>query len=156
MIIFIVPVLSSYFLYHYHEHFQFKTTNHGTLVKPPIDVQYLYSMMADGNQKKWRIIHVDDGICDAPCEKINYQLGQVQKALGKESRRVGLIPMSESMQLTKLTSTFIQRGEKDFVAKNKIYLVDPRGNLFMYYPNTTDPMNILKDLKKVLEVSQIG
>ena len=46
--------------------------------------------------------------------------------------------------------------QKDFVMQHKIYLVDPLGNLFMYYADTTDPMNVLKDLKRVLEVSQIG
>ena len=40
--------------------------------------------------------------------------------------------------------------------KSKIYLVDPLGNGFMYYSATVNPLDILKDLKQVLKVSQIG
>ncbi len=156
MMVFVIPVLCSYFFYYYYEYFQFKTTNRGILVNPPIEAQYLYSTTKEGKQKKWRIIHAEDGACDDACQKINYQLSQVQKALGKESQRVDVISMNKNVQLERLMSAFVQHGEKEFAVKNKIYLVDPLGNLFMYYPNMTDPMNILKDLKKVLKVSQIG
>jgi hypothetical protein len=44
----------------------------------------------------------------------------------------------------------------DTLQNHSIYLVDPIGNVFMYYPDATNPMNILKDLKHVLGVSQIG
>ena len=156
MIIFILPVIAGSLLYYYHDYFQFKTTNHGKLVSQPIDAKYLYSSTTGGDQKVWRVIHVSASVCDAQCDKINYQLHQVQKALGKNYDRVAIVTMdAQNPLLPTLQNSFAQQ-ENNFIAANKIYLVDPLGNLFMYYPDTTDLMNVLKDLKKVLEVSQIG
>ncbi len=155
--VFILPILTSTFLFYFHTHFNFKTTNHGVLVKQPVDVEYLYAAMQDGTEKKWRVLYVDKGICDAACEKTGYQLHQIQKALGKEGGRVHVILMGgQYTQLEKLQQALVQQTQGAFLVTNKIYLVDPLGNLFMYYPSDTNPMNVLKDLKKVLEVSQIG
>ena len=38
----------------------------------------------------------------------------------------------------------------------RIYLVDPLGNLVMSYPPGTDPRDLLKDLGRLLRLSQIG
>lgn len=152
VLIFILPMFAGWFLYFYHDHFHFKTLNHGTLVNPAIDAQYLDTE----KEKKWRMIYLFNTVCDEQCKKIDYQLHQIQKALGKNHHRVRVITMSgSSLQLQKLQTTFLEH-QTGFIVQNKIYLVDPRGFLFMYYPSNTDPMNILKDLKKVLEISQIG
>ena len=59
---------------------------------------------------------------------------------GQDVKRVQIQCMKEDKQLL----------------KSKIYLVDPLGNGFMYYSATVNPLDILKDLKQVLKVSQIG
>jgi len=151
LFIFVFPVITSWFLFYYHASFHLKTLNHGTLISSPVDVKYLYSEMENGQQKKWRVIYVASEICDSQCREIDHQLKQVQKALGKDSDRVNTILLSnQNKQLPKLQAVL------NFAVDNKIYLVDPLGNLFMYYSSDVDPMNVLKDLKRVLEVSQIG
>lgn len=142
MIIFVLPVMMGWFLYYERARFQFNTINHGILVNPPLNVESLYSPLQNGSEKKWRMIYVNDGTCNQPCKTMLYDLHQIQKALGKDSERV-LVLSVNGKDIKKLES-------------NRVYLVDPLGNLFMYYPNTTDPMNILKDMKHVLGVSQIG
>jgi hypothetical protein len=117
-------------------------------------------------QKLWQIIYAP-GTCDSGTEKEMYTLHQVRKALGKNQDRVSL---------TLLASPDCQQTEHDFrklifskdqfaqlqqslnqkQVEDKIYLLDPIGNLFMYYSSASDPMNILKDLQNVLEVSEIG
>jgi hypothetical protein len=37
-----------------------------------------------------------------------------------------------------------------------IYLVDPLGNLMMRFPRDPDPSRMLKDLKRLLRLSQVG
>ena len=37
-----------------------------------------------------------------------------------------------------------------------VYIVDPNGNLVLYYDMARNPKDILQDLKKMLRVSQIG
>ena len=152
-IIFIFPVIVGTVLYYFHDSFNFKTTNHGVLVRPPILASYLYPKE---EQKKWRIIHVSGKLCDNDCQKIDYQLQKVQKALGKNQKRVAVIALPATFPAVKDLQTAFDKQATHYEVTHKIYLIDPLGNLFMYYPDTTDPMNVLKDLKKVLEVSQIG
>lgn len=157
LMVFILPMMASTLLYYLHSHFNFKTTNHGVLVKQPLDAQYLYSAMPGGKEKKWRVLYVDKGVCNNSCEKVNYELHQIQKALGKDGGRIQVVALSgKRAELTKLQQAFSQQNHSEFAVNDKIYLIDPLGNLFMFYPGDTNPMNVLKDLKKVLEVSQIG
>ena len=37
-----------------------------------------------------------------------------------------------------------------------IYIIDPLGNLVFFYPVDAPPEDVLKDLKRLLKVSQIG
>lgn len=138
MLVFIIPLIASGLLFYYHDYFSLKTTNHGTLVNPPINVKTI--LAEDAGQKKWQIIYVSAAVCDSQCDHTVYLLNQIKKALGKNSDRV---------TVKKMLSNGI-------LLNNKIYLVDPMDNLFMHYPNSANPMDILKDVKHVLEVSQIG
>jgi cytochrome oxidase Cu insertion factor (SCO1/SenC/PrrC family) len=38
----------------------------------------------------------------------------------------------------------------------RVYIIDPLGNLMMYYPPGAEPGGMLKDLQKLLKYSQIG
>lgn len=147
LLIFIVPMIMSWLLFHYHDHFQFKTTNHGILVNPPLNVGNIDFGM--DTQKKWKIIFVSANNCDEQCQQIAFQLHQIQKAMGKDHERIIVVQWHGE------NTPFKDIFQQNFVT-NKIFLVDPHNNLFMYYPSTTNPMNILKDIKKVLGVSQIG
>jgi len=39
---------------------------------------------------------------------------------------------------------------------NRVYIIDPAGNLMMSYPAAAEPKQIQKDLKRLLKTSQIG
>ncbi len=131
LLIFIIPMIGSYILFHYHEKFPLKQTNHGQLISPPILTNFLH---------KWQMIYV----CDENCDKVFHSLQQIKKVFGKDSNRI------EVQQKT------LDEMQMNVLQKNKIYLIDPRGNLFMFYDDNENPMNIVKDLKKVLGASQIG
>lgn len=152
LLTFILPIIAGWILYHFHASFSLKTLNHGIFISPPLNVQDI-AIGAD-NRGKWRVIHIDNGQCNTQCETIQNQLNQVQKALGKDSNRVRIMTMHGPY--SDLEKKLQQADKKIFDTRNKIYLEDPAGNLFMYYPDHANPMDILKDLKKVLEVSQIG
>lgn len=156
-LLFVIPMITSLLLYRYHDYFHLKTNNHGVLFSKAFDATSLYAGQSDAAQKKWRIIFVASNYCDPPCEQMTHTLHQVQKALGKDSLRVLTLALSSRLAaVTQLQQRITQQEQHVFSAANKVYLVDPLGNAFMYYPTTVDPLMILKDLKKVLEVSQIG
>jgi hypothetical protein len=152
MLVFILPVLISWFLYYNHAAFHLKTANRGTLVNPALNVGDIF--FKDSTQKLWRIVYLPGKTCDQQCSELNQQLQQIPKALGKDYARVTVLEVAGDYN--SLEKLFAAQGSQSFAAAHKIYLIDPLGNLFMYYPSTTNRMNILKDLKKVLEVSQIG
>lgn len=154
-LIFLFPVVAGWFLYFYHDQFHFKTTNHGELVKPPINLQNFG--IIDQNEKLWHVLYVFNAPCATQCKDIDYQLHQIQIALGKDHNRIKILTVNASVpELNKLKMRLAEHQPKNFLFSDKIYLVDPLGNLFMYYASETNLMNVLKDLKKVLEVSQIG
>lgn len=97
-------------------------------------------MLEQSTEKKWQVILIPNVLCDADCKKILDSLQQMQKLLGKDAFRIEIESKNADKQLV----------------KNKIYLVDPLGNGFMYYPVSANPLDILKDLKTVLKVSHIG
>lgn len=150
VLIFFLPLIASGLLYYYHDYFHLKTEHHGILLSTPIHIQ-------DESIKKWRVIYVHGDICDVQCKKINYQLQQVKKLLGKDSDRVNIVLLNnKNGQAKKILKWVLKKNKKNFIVEDKIYFVDPLGNLFMYYESVTNPMDMLKDLKRVLEVSQIG
>jgi hypothetical protein len=42
------------------------------------------------------------------------------------------------------------------VNADRIYLVDPLGNLMMFYESDSKPKGMLEDMKRLLRLSQIG
>lgn len=150
---FFVPIVASYFLYYHHAHFNLKTTNKGVLVNPPVDIQNLWYKPSD--IKKWQVVYVpNNDVCDTECEQVTYTLNQIKKALGKNSDRVVIKRVLPEVPFSR--EQIQPMAKENFSIQNKVYLVDPKGNLFMYYASTSDPMNILKDLNHILEVSHVG
>ena len=120
--IFILPMIFSGVLFYYYDYFSLNTTNHGILLNPPIQVGNTFG----DAQKKWQIIYIAEENCREACEKVSHSLSQVQKALGKESYRV--VVKTFSYQPNMVYDALFQYR---FTAAQKIYLVDPAGNLFM-------------------------
>lgn len=167
LLLFAVPMVVGWVLFHYHDLFQFKTTNHGMLVHPAVFAKELSFKPSAHNT--WQIIYAP-AACDEQAQNKMFTLHQLHTALGKNQQRVSLTWVTNAtckqdahdfrklilnkQQLAQLKTAL--SNQKDFTVNDKIYLLDPIGNLFMYYDSSTNPMNILKDIKKVLEVSQIG
>lgn len=169
LMIFAIPIVVSWVLYYYRDFFHFKTTNLGTLVRPAVHVNDLAE--PEGAHNSWQIVYAPLS-CNGEAEKTMFTLHQLRTALGKNQERVSLTLVTiadcqlethdfrklifTKKQLTQLKNALIKSQPDNFTVGDKIYLIDPIGNLFMYYSSETNPMNILKDIKKVLEVSQIG
>jgi hypothetical protein len=153
--VFIVPMVMSWILFYFRADLHFKTTNHGTLVSP---AQYSQDLALPAQQaKQWQIVYVPAGCGNV---KQMFLLHQLRLVLGKDAKRVMLTAVLDkqcaNVDAHDFRKVVFTDAQYSHLQKDKIYLVDPIGNLFMYYSSDTDPMNILKDMQKVLEVSQIG
>ena len=156
-------------------------SNKGDLISPPrlISDMQLLDPVAKKNYPlygKWNLVYVTD-VCDKACFDNLYRMRQIHVAMDKYSLRVQRVllmtsaaPESLLPDLTEyagqrvitradrqqLLSTF-QFGEGDQpVRANRLYIVDPIGNLMMSYPPDINPRGIMTDLKKLLKASRIG
>ena len=160
------------------------TTNRGELVQPARAIKDAEFLTIEGQavkfsdfRQKWTMIYFADAACDEGCIKNLYLMRQVQKALGKEQGRLqrifvptgtvsvdtlkarlkdypGMTVISGTRQnIDALTQQFVLSGAAavDF---QRIYLVDPLGNLMMSYRD--NPSGMLKDLIHLMKTSWSG
>ena len=142
------------------------SANYGELVSPP---RPLAGAPFEALRGKWVLVSFDAAACDAYCEKKLYFLRQVRRAQGKNEARVERLwllvgegrPRAELLAAIEGTriapagassALFPAAGE----VTDHIYVVDPLGNLMLRFPRDPDPSRILKDLQRLLRVSQIG
>jgi hypothetical protein len=139
--------------------------NYGELIAP----HPLAGPPFDELRGKWVLVSLDAAACDAYCEKKLYILRQVRTAQHKNMGRVERLwlltdngrPRAElvaAIQGTRLAAQKDSPAAKEFPGNitDHIYLVDPNGNLMMRFPRDPDPSKLLKDLERLLRLSQIG
>lgn len=162
------------------------TTNRGTLVHParplnfPADLMVAGATANDYLQGLWTLLYIGDGDCDDMCNSNLYKMRQVHIAQNENMKRVQRLylvrgteqpatlrellekeyPKMEvvlfpDMQARQLAADFLIDGVP-MEGAERMYIIDPLGNLMMYYPADADPGGMLKDLKKLLKYSKIG
>lgn len=140
------------------------TTNNGTFVTPHVTIADLGLLDAAGEPAaatgRWWLWTVVDGECGDDCRfalerlravhaLLNRDAGRVSRALIGPPPVIAAVPAAEYPDLRRLE----QSGSR---LETGIYIVDPLGNLVLRYPLSDAGEPVLKDLKKLLKVSQIG
>ena len=137
-----------------------------------------YSLVEQEHQ--WIMVFIGAGECDDSCKRQLVIMRQTRLAQGGEFTRInrmyvmldkqsekfmkevkeyhpGLAVLNGSKeQLVNITSQFKFDDKVDVGKSNRIYIVDPIGNLMMYYELDANATDIAKDLKRLLHVSQMG
>lgn len=162
------------------------TTQHGQFILPVVPLTSLNLLASDGEavpvstwKGRWLLMYLLPATCDANCEQGIYYLRQIRTATGKDSERVQRAVLSVSGQT--ISAHLQQLLDTDFVgtlqfiisqddlaklterhratpstAAGNLYVVDPLGNVLMVYGPHTKPMDVYKDLQRLLKTSQIG
>ena len=142
-----------------------QAANYGELIAP----RPLAGPPLDALRGKWVLVSFDAAACDAYCEKKLYFMRQVRTAQHKNMGRVERLwlltdagkPRAELLAAIEGTRIAAQKDSpavKDFPGNvtDHIYVIDPNGNLMMRFPRDPDPSKLLKDLQRLLRLSQIG
>ena len=149
-------------------------TNKGALLEPIVNLvdvlpaSQLHAA-ADGH---WALLYVNTGMCDEPCELALYTLRQSRLMLGKKMDRLLRVFLHGD---TAPDTVLLADEHKGLIAlqdrrladllKNKkpaeleaggYFLVDPLGNLVLYFHPDIDPGAMVDDIKHLLELSRIG
>ena len=176
--IFIVPFVAAIALY-YSSDWRPIVNSQGTLIDPPRTLTASGLTLPDGRtapanvfEGYWSIVYIA-AACDARAEALFEELGRVRVALDKDAPRVrrillhpgscaGAVPPAGETDLLVLAATG-PGGERLRAAFPPavdggpgLYLVDPHGNLIMSYPATGSARGLLKDLERLLRLSNIG
>ena len=120
---------------------------------------------ASSLQGIWTIVYVSSRCVDA-CEKAVADMKTIRTLMNADMRRIqrmiiiedNSIPKSDGKGLIKarLTSEKLTQSLKKYT-ENAIYLIDPIGNIMLYYePQNIDIRLVIKDLKRLFKYSRIG
>lgn len=119
---------------------------------------------------KWALVAVDSGKCDEQCRKKLYYMRQVRLVQNAERERIERLWLIDDDEVPSpdLASEyegtlFVNAKDSDLLKAipsktsqhDHLYLVDPIGNLIMRFPKDADPSKMVKDIKRLLKVSQL-
>lgn len=145
--------------------------NKGILLSPVLQLDDLGLDLATVNpDRQWLMVQTSAN-CSADCEEQVYLQRQTHVALGKNEPRMkrlllsnstGLAPLTEQYPgleihpLTAVSDTFREQVPGQFNQHNFIFIVDPLGNIPLYFTPANTFNDQLDDLKKLLKLSTIG
>ena len=148
--------------------------NHGILLEPftRLSEALPHSAFAAPARRHWRLVYVNTAPCDDACRQGLYTIRQIRLMLGREMDRVervflhgdapldspfltreheGLVTLGE-----RASAEFLEGRRPESTPGNGYYLIDPLGNLVLYFPPGIPPRDMVSDLKRLLRLSSIG
>ena len=173
--VFIGPLIVAAWLYTGGEALQPEgRSNHGVLLEPIVSIadELPRSRVAEHYDNAWLLLYMNGAECEESCRDALYAYRQARLMLGKEMDRVrrvflhgdtppdtvflaeehpGLITIEDSG----LASLLNNKRPADIPAGG-YYLIDPLGNLVIYFRPDLDPAEMVDDIKHLLRLSRIG
>ena len=149
-------------------------TNHGELLVPVVNIaeENPASDIARLGNGYWLLIYSNEDECAESCRDALHTIRQSRKMLGKEMDRLkrvflhGESPPDTVFLADEHAGLVILRDEnlsELLVDKKPValsaggyFLVDPLGNLVMYFAPDINPGDMVADIKRLLKLSRIG
>lgn len=161
------------------------SVNFGELVTPVRPLTELKLKTIDGKdfsekdlQGVWTLFYVDSSDCDKQCKENLYEVRQSRLGMGGEKERIqrvmlltdnskltemqplldehfGMVVVT-AMDLPAVLKNFDFENETAAIKAQRVYIIDPRGNLMMRYKAEQGPRDLVKDLGRLLKYSKIG
>ena len=149
-------------------------TNHGTLLEPVINLNDALpeSPIHAHNEQSWLFLYSQPAPCEDSCRNALYTTRQLRLMLGREMDRLQRVFLHGD---SPPDTVFLEAEHDDLVAvtdpgldallNNKrpagipadgYYLIDPLGNLVMYFRPDLAPADMVDDIKRLLKLSRIG
>lgn len=148
--------------------------NHGALLEPFVNLadELPDSAIVEHGDGHWLLVYEYAPACDDDCRFALYTIRQSRLMLGREMDRLkrvflhgevppdtvflaeehpGLIALSDAG-----LSAVLNKKKPDELPAGGFYLVDPLGNLVMYFQPGIDPGEMVDDIKRLLKLSRIG
>ncbi len=173
--VFFGPLLFAGWLYYKGELIQPQgRTNHGALLEPIVNLvdEVPESPLHAVRERNWVLLYSNANECDSGCEQALYTVRQSRLMLGREMERLTRVFLhgdsapdtvfldSEHTGLVtiqdEVLAAFLDNKKPGELREGGYYLVDPRGNLVMYFEPGLEPGDMVEDIKRLLKLSRIG
>jgi cytochrome oxidase Cu insertion factor (SCO1/SenC/PrrC family) len=179
-LLFFAPLALAFYLYYGHGTWHpGGRVNAGDLVQPArplpaLALPLLEAGSTDPNflKRKWTLLYVESDACADACRIRLYDTRQVRLALDRDMNRVQRVLIAGDGCCD---AQFLHEQHPDLITIRataatapllallpakartpRVYLIDPLGNLMMFYPPDVKPKGMLEDLKRLLRLSSIG
>ena len=172
--VFAVPLIVAAFMYYGDQRLApTGRTNAGELLEPFVDLnERRPGFSEDLAERRWALIYLDRGSCTEPCRDALYRMRQSRLMLGNDMTRMariflhgdippdtvfldrehaGLITISDAG-----LSELLDQKRPEGLKSGGLFLVDPLGNLVMYFAADLEPDDMVGDIEHLLELSRIG
>ena len=181
--VFFLPLALAWLMYSGAIDFQpAETRNLGALVEPPVpaaleslEVRSMGGQPASDWSEHWLVLYAAPEPCEAVCLADAAGLRQVHRAAGRNQQRIRLMLLgrgaqSQSGALGELYPAYLLASDpggsvtatldavstaQGAATPGSLYLVDPLGNIMMFYAAGFDPNDLKKDLKRLLTWSKL-
>ncbi|MFZ0501530.1 MAG: hypothetical protein WAU49_08705 [Steroidobacteraceae bacterium] len=171
--LFFMPLVASFWLYYGMGWRPGGRINHGELIQPPRPLPRVATEPALFHGE-WTLVYIGDGQCDSACRETLYVMRQTRFALGTDMTRLAQVFLVTAdccakeylgreqagiavVDVTGAAAAPLLRLFPPGDKAHSVFIVDPLGNLMMRYDDVRrDPRGLLVDLKRLLELSQIG
>ncbi|MGH8224510.1 MAG: hypothetical protein ACREQZ_16200 [Woeseiaceae bacterium] len=171
--VFLAPLAAALWLYYGGHALQPEgRTNHGALFDPVRSLADDHPGLRQLGEGRWLFIYMDSGPCRQSCLNALHTLRQSRLMLGNDMHRVQrvflhgettpdkvfLATEHEGLELLRddalqRTLTAALHGD---LSPGGYFIVDPLGNLVMYFPPDLRPRDMVDDIEHLLELSRIG
>ena len=181
-LMFFAPLGLSFYLYYGKDWHPGGRVNAGELIEParPLPSPALPLLgMGETNPQflkgKWTLLYLQHGRCDDECRRHLYDTRQVRLALDREMNRVQRVFIGDGdccdLQALKaahpdLIAIRASPADEPLLAllpkvagavnTHRVYLIDPLGNVMMFYAPEAKSKGMLDDMKRLLRLSSIG
>lgn len=129
---------------------------------------------------KWVLVYINDNECDAVCTQALYGIRQSRAGQKGEHERIEMMYVStnglpaaslqtalkehpllhvvyqDNDKLSAWLEQFNLEGKEKALSADRVYIIDPLGNLMMSYDKGFDVRGLANDLIHLLKASQIG
>jgi len=182
IVVFVGPLALAILLFAFHDRLPIPAAvTVGELILPPTPMPDLHPrplleapLPTPLFRGHWTLLYMSQGRCDLDCEANLFKMRQVRLSMGRDMGRVERLlliapPVAHGAleQIARrypgLAVAALERADRQALAQilgpgaeNRIHIVDPLGNAMMRYPAEVPAKGLLKDLKRLLKVSQIG
>jgi hypothetical protein len=155
--------------------------SYGQLIQPPVSIASTSHWLTDDKQAvpafwqdKWSMVLIA-GECDARCMQRLHDLRQVYVSLYKDMIRVQRVLITQQADTRQIRDQYpdlliingepeqiaavgrmLSGGGQNTLAAQRVYFIDPLGNIMMQYDLEQEAKWIRKDLVKLLKASWAG